>query len=178
MTSSWLLPMTLLGCSALRGESPDSGQYRPDAGALPGEGSVSPTRPRSPWAGGALRRRVRRTGVRIAGRGRPIPWPRPEREREERRGSPSDDRRGAAGRRRLPRRIRRPGCKYCMRLRIRLGRSARQVHWVDIWRDPAGAAAVRAANDGNETVPTVIVAGQPHTNPDPAWVRGQLSRSA
>ncbi|QCD54233.1 glutaredoxin domain-containing protein [Streptomyces hawaiiensis] len=71
----------------------------------------------------------------------------------------------------------RPGCKYCMRLRIRLGRSARQVHWVDIWRDPAGAAAVRAANDGNETVPTVIVAGQPHTNPDPAWVREQLSRS-
>lgn len=72
----------------------------------------------------------------------------------------------------------RPGCKYCMQLRIRLGRSARQVHWVDIWRDPAGAAAVRAANDGNETVPTVIVADQPHTNPDPAWVRKQLSRSA
>jgi len=71
----------------------------------------------------------------------------------------------------------RPGCRYCMRLRIRLGRSARQVHWVDIWRDPAGAAAVRAANNGNETVPTVIVAGQPHTNPDPAWVRKQLSRS-
>jgi len=64
-----------------------------------------------------------------------------------------------------------------MRLRIQLGRSARQMHWVDIWRDPAGAAAVRAANDGNETVPTVIVAGQPHTNPDPAWVREQLSRS-
>ncbi|MDT0448314.1 glutaredoxin domain-containing protein [Streptomyces hesseae] len=72
----------------------------------------------------------------------------------------------------------RPGCKYCFRLRIRLGRSARRLHWVDIWRDPAGAAAVRAANDGNETVPTVIVAGQPHTNPDPAWVREQLARSA
>ncbi|MEV1080891.1 hypothetical protein AB0I98_22005 [Streptomyces sp. NPDC050211] len=71
----------------------------------------------------------------------------------------------------------RPGCKYCIRLRIRLGRSARQVHWVDIWRDPAGAAAARAANDGNETVRTVIVAGQPHSNPDPAWVREQLSRS-
>lgn len=27
----------------------------------------------------------------------------------------------------------RPGCKYCMRLRIRLGRSARQLHWVNIW---------------------------------------------
>ncbi|MGW7426688.1 glutaredoxin domain-containing protein [Streptomyces sp. NPDC054813] len=72
----------------------------------------------------------------------------------------------------------RPGCQYCIRLRFRLGRGARQVHWVNIWRDPAGAAAVRAANEGNETVPTVVVAGRPHTNPDPAWVRGQLSRPA
>jgi glutaredoxin len=72
----------------------------------------------------------------------------------------------------------RPGCTYCMRLRIRLGHSARQLHWVNIWRDPAGAAAVRAANDGNETVPTVVVAGRPHTNPDPAWVREQLASSA
>lgn len=71
----------------------------------------------------------------------------------------------------------RPGCKYCLRLRIRLGRDARQLYWVDIWRDPAGAAAVRGANDGNETVPTVVVDGQPHTNPDPAWVREQLSTS-
>lgn len=70
----------------------------------------------------------------------------------------------------------RPGCKYCVRMRIRLGRAARQAHWVDIWRDPAGAAVVRAANDGNETVPTVVVAGRPHTNPDPAWVREQLSQ--
>ncbi|GHB67953.1 membrane protein [Streptomyces cirratus] len=65
----------------------------------------------------------------------------------------------------------RPGCKYCIRLRIRLGRSARKLHWVTIWSDPAGAAAVRAVNDGNETVPTVVVAGQPHTNPHPEWVR-------
>ncbi|MGV9560301.1 glutaredoxin domain-containing protein [Streptomyces sp. NPDC003522] len=72
----------------------------------------------------------------------------------------------------------RPGCMYCIRLRIRLGRSARRLHWVDIWRDPAGAATVRAANDGNETVPTVVVAGRPHTNPDPGWLREQLSPSA
>ncbi|MFD9480353.1 MULTISPECIES: glutaredoxin domain-containing protein [Streptomyces] len=72
----------------------------------------------------------------------------------------------------------RPGCKYCIRLRIRLGRNARQLHWVNIWRDPAAAAAVRAANNGNETVPTVVVAGQPHTNPDPEWVREQFSSSA
>jgi glutaredoxin len=71
----------------------------------------------------------------------------------------------------------RPGCTYCLRLRFRLGRGARQLHWVNIWRDPAGAAAVRAANDGNETVPTVVVAGRPHTNPDPEWVREQLSPS-
>lgn len=68
----------------------------------------------------------------------------------------------------------RPGCRYCLRLRFRLGRSARRLHWVNIWRDPAGAAAVRAANAGDETVPTVFVAGRPHVNPDPAWVREQL----
>ncbi|MGW1747585.1 glutaredoxin domain-containing protein [Streptomyces sp. NPDC002092] len=72
----------------------------------------------------------------------------------------------------------RPGCTYCLRLRLRLGRSARQLYWVDIWRDPAGAAAVREANDGNETVPTVVVAGRPHTNPDPEWIREQLAPSA
>ncbi|WMX48506.1 glutaredoxin domain-containing protein [Streptomyces roseicoloratus] len=68
----------------------------------------------------------------------------------------------------------RAGCPYCMSLRVRLGRDARRVHWVDIWRDPEGAADVRAANDGNETVPTVVVAGRPHTNPDVEWVRAQL----
>jgi len=72
----------------------------------------------------------------------------------------------------------RAGCKYCMRLRFRLGRRAQQVHWVDIWRDPAGAAAVREVNDGNETVPTVFVAGRPHVNPGHAWVREQLSSSS
>ncbi|MFJ1730672.1 glutaredoxin domain-containing protein [Streptomyces sp. NPDC088254] len=64
----------------------------------------------------------------------------------------------------------RPGCAYCLRLRMRLGRGARRLHWVDIWRDQDGAAVVRAINDGNETVPTVIVDGRPHTNPDPGWV--------
>ncbi|MFF7847390.1 glutaredoxin domain-containing protein [Streptomyces sp. NPDC007910] len=69
----------------------------------------------------------------------------------------------------------RPGCTYCLRLRARLGRDARRLHWVDIWHDSAGAAEVRAANDGDETVPTVFVAGRPHVNPDPEWVRAQLS---
>ncbi|MGW5425064.1 glutaredoxin domain-containing protein [Streptomyces sp. NPDC003943] len=68
----------------------------------------------------------------------------------------------------------RPGCQFCLRLRLRLGRGAHRAHWVNIWRDPEGAAAVRAANAGDETVPTVLVAGRPYTNPDPAWVREQL----
>ncbi|MFE3127725.1 glutaredoxin domain-containing protein [Streptomyces hydrogenans] len=68
----------------------------------------------------------------------------------------------------------RPGCTYCMRLRARLGGRARQAYWVNIWRDPEGAAAVRAVNGGDETVPTVLLAGRHHTNPDPAWLRARL----
>ncbi|MFF9146819.1 glutaredoxin domain-containing protein [Streptomyces sp. NPDC014861] len=68
----------------------------------------------------------------------------------------------------------RPGCVFCLRLRVRLGRRAGRAHWVNIWRDPEGAAAVRAVNDGNETVPTVLLAGRHHTNPDPAWLRARL----
>ncbi|MFF9179719.1 glutaredoxin domain-containing protein [Streptomyces misionensis] len=72
----------------------------------------------------------------------------------------------------------RPGCAYCLRLRLRLGLRARRLHWVDIWRDPDGAAVVRAANGGDETVPTVVVAGLPYVNPDPAWVRGLTAAGA
>ncbi len=69
----------------------------------------------------------------------------------------------------------RPGCRYCRRLRFRLGRDARRAHWVDIWRDPAAAAAVRAVADGNETVPTVVLPdGRAQIDPDPEWVRERL----
>ncbi|MEV4622727.1 glutaredoxin domain-containing protein [Asanoa sp. NPDC049573] len=68
----------------------------------------------------------------------------------------------------------RPGCAYCQRLRLRLGRDGRRAHWVNIWADPAGAAAVRAITGGDETVPTVELDGQPHVNPDPAWLRERL----
>lgn len=68
----------------------------------------------------------------------------------------------------------RPRCKYCMRLRFRLGRRARHLHWVNIWTDPEAAAIVRAANNGNETVPTVVVTGRAHTNPVPTWLLAQL----
>lgn len=65
----------------------------------------------------------------------------------------------------------RPGCRYCLRLRFRLGRHARAASWVNIWADPDGAAAVRAATGGDETVPTCVLRGVPVVNPDPVDVR-------
>ncbi|MFI5801487.1 glutaredoxin domain-containing protein [Streptomyces sp. NPDC051561] len=106
--------------------------------------------------------------VLIAGMNSPLMFPKPIGALEAQRRSAADGR---------PVVYWRPGCQFCQRLRIRLGRGARQVYWVDIWRDPEGAAVVRAVNDGNETVPTVFVAGRPHTNPDPEWVREQLRRA-
>jgi mycoredoxin len=64
----------------------------------------------------------------------------------------------------------RPGCPFCLRLRARVGRSARRAHWVDIWADPAGAASVRAVTGGDETVPTVVHRGEGFVNPAPARV--------
>jgi mycoredoxin len=73
----------------------------------------------------------------------------------------------------------RPGCQYCMRLRLRLFGRARHASWVNIWRDTEGAAAVRAVAGGNETVPTVVLpGGEARVNPDPAWVRTQLAAAA
>jgi glutaredoxin len=70
----------------------------------------------------------------------------------------------------------RPGCPFCMRLRASLGRDARRLTWVDIWSDPQGAASVRAVANGNETVPTVVAAGEAMVNPDPRRVR-ELART-
>ena len=68
----------------------------------------------------------------------------------------------------------RPGCSYCLRLRMALGRAGSRVVWVDVTRDPDASARVRAANSGDETVPTVFVGDVATTNPRPTWVRGQL----
>lgn len=69
----------------------------------------------------------------------------------------------------------RPGCMYCARLRLTLGRAGRRATWINIWQDPEAAAFVRSVNDGNETVPTVVLDGIPHTNPDPGRVRDRLN---
>ena len=68
----------------------------------------------------------------------------------------------------------RPGCSYCLRLRLALGRLGSRAVWVDVSTDPAASARVRAASGGNETVPTVFVDGPAAVNPRPSWVRERL----
>jgi mycoredoxin len=59
----------------------------------------------------------------------------------------------------------RPMCPYCMELRFRLHRTGLRYTKVDIRKDPDAAAFVRSVADGNETVPTVTVAGRAMVNP-------------
>lgn len=68
----------------------------------------------------------------------------------------------------------RPGCSYCVRLRLALGRTGSRAIWVDVSRDDDASARVRRVNGGDETVPTVFVGQSARVNPAPSWVRGQL----
>ncbi|GAA4928056.1 glutaredoxin family protein [Actinoplanes utahensis] len=72
----------------------------------------------------------------------------------------------------------RPGCRFCLQMRARLGPDAARLRWVDIWADPSAAATVREITGGDETVPTVVIGGRAHVNPDPSWLRGQLTPAA
>lgn len=68
----------------------------------------------------------------------------------------------------------RPGCTWCLRLRLALLGQRPQPVWVDVWDDPDASAFVRSVNDGDETVPTVVIDGEPATNPPPGRVRSAL----
>ncbi len=59
----------------------------------------------------------------------------------------------------------RPGCRYCMALRRGLRRAGLSTDEIDIWSQPSAASFVRDHADGNETVPTVDVAGTVLVNP-------------
>ncbi|CAN5624149.1 hypothetical protein BH24ACT5_BH24ACT5_09040 [soil metagenome] len=59
----------------------------------------------------------------------------------------------------------RPGWGFCARLLRKLDSEGVPHRRVDIWRDPEGAAAVRAAANGSETVPTVAVGPVALVNP-------------
>ena len=67
----------------------------------------------------------------------------------------------------------RPGCPFCTSLTRELLQSGVPFRKVDIWADPDSAAFVRAACRGNETVPTVDVAGTVLVNPPADLVLAQ-----
>ncbi len=70
----------------------------------------------------------------------------------------------------------RDGCPFCLRLRRAVRKDAAHATWVDIWADPDAAAYVRTTNDGgDEVVPTVVIDGVAHTNPQPRLVRAALA---
>jgi mycoredoxin len=70
----------------------------------------------------------------------------------------------------------RDGCPFCLRLRRAVHKQASRATWVDIWSDPEAAAYVRTTNEGgNEVVPTVVIDGVAHTNPQPRLVKAALA---
>jgi len=60
----------------------------------------------------------------------------------------------------------RPGCMFCSSLLRQLDRRGVPHRRVNIWDDTSGAARVRAAAYGNETVPTVAIGPIVAVNPD------------
>lgn len=70
----------------------------------------------------------------------------------------------------------RPGCGFCSMLRGRLLAGGVALDERNIWEDDQAAAFVRGVANGNETVPTVVVAGAALVNPSPARVLELLGR--
>ena len=68
-----------------------------------------------------------------------------------------------------------PWCGYCHRLKSQLDREGIAYEIIDIEQQPEAAAIVESANDGNQTVPTLVYAdGTAHTNPSVAQVKAKL----
>lgn len=71
----------------------------------------------------------------------------------------------------------RPGCPFCLKLRLVLRWHGLHPTMINIWRDPEAAAYVRSVAEGNETVPTVVIGGRPFVNPPPRVVVAALRAS-
>lgn len=72
----------------------------------------------------------------------------------------------------------RPGCPFCSSLKRSLRRRKVPMRLHNIWQDPEAAAIVRAAAQGNETVPTVAIGGEVLVNPTPQAVEALIGRIA
>ncbi len=69
-----------------------------------------------------------------------------------------------------------PWCGYCKRLKSQLDREGIAYDIVDIEQQPEAAAIVESANNGNQTVPTLVYAdGTAQTNPSVAQVKEKLA---
>ena len=72
-----------------------------------------------------------------------------------------------------------PWCGYCHRLKRQLEREGIGFHVVDIEQQPEAAEIVQSANNGNQTVPTLVFEdGSALTNPSVAQVRDKLDALA
>lgn len=70
---------------------------------------------------------------------------------------------------------RRDHCSYCWRLERALRAAGVDYDRRDIYADPEAAAFVRSVNEGNETVPTVVLSnGKVWTNPPPKELLREL----
>ena len=70
-------------------------------------------------------------------------------------------------------------CGYCRRLKSQLDREGIAYEVVDIEQQPEAAEIVESANNGNQTVPTLVYAdGTAHTNPSIAQVKAKLDELA
>ncbi len=68
-----------------------------------------------------------------------------------------------------------PWCGYCKRLKSQLDREGITYDIVDIEQQPETAAIVESANNGNQTVPTLVYTdGTAQTNPSVAQVKAKL----
>lgn len=68
----------------------------------------------------------------------------------------------------------RPGCGFCVMLKQRLVAAGVHLDERNIWEDEEAAAFVRSVARGNETVPTVVVAGAALVNPPADQVLARL----
>jgi mycoredoxin len=72
-----------------------------------------------------------------------------------------------------------PWCGYCHRLKSQLDREGIAYDVVDIEEQPEAALIVESANDGNQTVPTLVYSdGTAQTNPSVAQVKDKLAALA
>jgi mycoredoxin len=70
-----------------------------------------------------------------------------------------------------------PWCGYCHRLKSQLDREGISYDVVDIEQVPEAALIVEAANNGNQTVPTLVYSdGTAQTNPSLNQVKDKLAQ--